>query len=342
MEYRQLGRSGVRVSKLCLGTMNFGGRTDEKTAIGIVHEALDAGINFIDAADVYAKGVSEEIVGKAIAQSGRRDEVVLATKAVARMGDGPNDRGASRYHLTRACEASLRRLKTDRIDLFYLHVVDMTTPVEEILNTLETLVRQGKSLYIGTSEWPVPLNMEALALSERGGLPRIVAEQPPYHLLDRSIENELVWTCMRHGIGLVTFSPLAGGFLSGKYRKGEKPPEDSRYEKVDSSRNKRFAPETLDVVEKLLVMAEAKGITLSELAHAWLMQRPGITAPIVGPRTVEHLKAALKACEVELSDEERTRIDEIVPPGSTLIDHYNALVYGRMCKAVNAGDPMRY
>jgi len=322
--------------------MNFGGRTDEKTAIGIVHEALDAGINFIDAADVYAKGVSEEIVGKAIAQSGRRDEVVLATKAVARMGDGPNDRGASRYHLTRACEASLRRLKTDRIDLFYLHVVDMTTPVEEILNTLETLVRQGKILYIGTSKWPVPLIMEALALSERGGLPRIVAEQPPYHLLDRSIENELVWTCMRHGIGLVTFSPLAGGFLSGKYRKGEKPPEGSRYEKVDSSRNKRFAPETLDVVEKLLVMAEAKGITLSELAHAWLMQRPGITAPIVGPRTVEHLKAALKACEVELSDEERTRIDEIVPPGSTLIDHYNALVYGRMCKAVNAGDPMCY
>ena len=184
--------------------------------------------------------------------------------------------------------------------------------------------------------------MEALALSERGGLPRIVAEQPPYHLLDRSIENELVWTCMRHGIGLVTFSPLAGGFLSGKYRKGEKPPEGNRYEKVDSSRNKRFAPETLDVVEKLLVMAEAKGITLSELAHAWLMQRPGITAPIVGPRTVEHLKAALKACEVELSDEERTRIDEIVPPGSTLIDHYNALVYGRMCKAVDAGDPMRY
>ncbi|MCD6336088.1 MAG: aldo/keto reductase [Candidatus Latescibacteria bacterium] len=342
MEYRQLGRSGVRVSKLCLGTMNFGGRTDEKTAIGIVHEALDAGINFIDAADVYAKGVSEEIVGKAIAQSGRRDEVVLATKAVARMGDGPNDWGASRYHLTRACEASLRRLKTDRIDLFYLHVVDMTTPVEEILNTLETLVRQGKILYIGTSKWPVPLIMEALALSERGGLPRIVAEQPPYHLLDRSIENELVWTCMRHGIGLVTFSPLAGGFLSGKYRKGEKPPEGSRYEKVDSSRNKRFAPETLDVVEKLLVMAEAKGITLSELAHAWLMQRPGITAPIVGPRTVEHLKAALKACEVELSDEERTRIDEIVPPGSTLIDHYNALVYGRMCKAVDAGDPMRY
>ena len=345
MEHIKIAGLPFDASRIALGTWAIGGwmwgGTDERDAIDTIHRALDLGINLIDTAPVYGFGQSEEIVGKAIAQSGRRDEVVLATKAVAHMGEGPNDWGASRYHLTRACEASLRRLRTDRIDLFYLHLVDMTTPVEEILDTLETLVRQGKILYIGTSKWPVPLIMEALAISERSGLPRIVAEQPPYHLLDRSIENELVWTCMRHGIGLVTFSPLAGGFLSGKYRKGEKPPEGSRYEKADS-RNKRFAPETLDVVEKLLTVAEAKGITLSELAHAWLMQRPGITAPITGPRTVEHLRAALKACEVKLSDEERTRIDEIVPPGSTLINHYNPLVYGRMCKAVNTGDPMRY
>ncbi|MCK5732872.1 MAG: aldo/keto reductase [Candidatus Latescibacteria bacterium] len=341
MEYRQLGRSGVRVSKLCLGTMNFGGRTDEKAANGIVHEALDAGINFVDAADVYAKGVSEEIVGKAIAQSGRRDEIVLATKAVAHMGDGPNDWGASRYHLMRACEDSLRRLRTDRIDLYYLHLVDMTTPVEEILDTLETLVRQGKILYIGTSKWPVPLIMEALAISDRGGLPRIVAEQPPYHLLDRGIENELAWACMRYGIGLVTFSPLAGGILSGKYRKGQKPPEGSRYEKAGPGHS-RFTPEALEVVEKLLPIAEEKGIALSELAYAWLLKRPGITAPIVGPRTVEHLRAALRACEVKLSDEERTRLDEIVPPGSAVVAHYNPLVRDRMCKAVQAGDPMKY
>ena len=341
MEYRQLGRSGVRVSKLCLGTMNFGGRTDEKAANGIVHEALDAGINFVDAADVYAKGVSEEIVGKAIAQSGRRDEIVLATKAVAHMGDGPNDWGASRYHLMRACEDSLRRLRTDRIDLYYLHLVDMTTPVEEILDTLETLVRQGKILYIGTSKWPVPLIMEALAISDRGGLPRIVAEQPPYHLLDRGIENELAWACMRYGIGLVTFSPLAGGILSGKYRKGQKPPEGSRYEKAGPGHS-RFTPEALEVVEKLLPIAEEKGIALSELAYAWLLKRPGITAPIVGPRTVEHLRAALRACEVTLSHEERIRIEEIVPPGSAVIAHYSPLVYGRMCTAVNTGDPMKF
>ncbi|RKY83865.1 aldo/keto reductase [candidate division KSB1 bacterium] len=341
MKYRQLGCSGVRVSELCLGTMNFGSRTDEKTSIAIVHEALDAGINFIDTADAYARGGSEEILGKAIAQSGRRDEIVLATKAVAHMGDGPNDWGASRYHLMRSCENSLHRLQTDRIDLFYLHLVDITTPMEEILDTLETLVRQGKILYIGTSKWPVTLIMEALALSERCGLPRIVAEQPPYHLLDRSIENELVWTCMRHGIGIVPFSPLAGGILSGKYRKGQKPPKGSRYEKPAPD-NKRFAPETMDVVEKLISLAEAKGITLSELAHAWLLQRPGITAPIIGPRTVGHLRSALKACEVQLSDEELGQIDEIVPSGSTLIDHYDLLVYGRMRKAVNDGNPMAY
>ena len=335
MEYRQLGRSGVRVSELCLGTMNFGLRADEKTSIEIVHEALDSGINFIDTADVYGHGISEEIVGKAIAQSGRRDEVVLATKAVAHMGDGPNDWGASRYHLTRSCEQSLRRLRTDRIDLYYLHVVDLTTPVEEILDTLETLVRQGKILYIGTSKWSVPLIMEALALSERYGLPRVVAEQPPYHLLDRGIENELVWTCMRHGIGIVSFSPLAGGILSGKYRKGLNPPQGSRYEKAGPD-NSRFTPAALNVVEKLLPIAEAEGITLSELVHAWLMQRPGITAPIVGPRTVEHLRSAVKACEVKLSDEALVQIDEIVPSGAAVIEHYGPLVYGRMRKAVNA------
>ena len=341
MEYRQLGRSGVRVSQLCLGTMNFGSRTDEKTSIKIVHEALDSGINFIDTADVYAKGESERILGKAIAQSGRRDEIVLATKAVAHMGDGPNDWGASRYHLMRACEASLRRLQTDRIDLYYLHIVDLTTPMEEILDTLETLVRQGKILYIGTSKWPVTLIMEALALSDRYGLPRVVVEQPPYNLLDRSIENELIWTCMRHGIGIVSFSPLAGGILSGKYRKGQKPPKGSRYQKAGPE-DKRLTPEALDAVERLLPIAKAKGITLSELAHAWLLQRPGITAPIVGPRTVEHLRSAIKACEVKLSDEELVRIDEIIPPGRAVSDYYDVNVYARMRRAVNAGDLMAY
>ncbi|HID94970.1 MAG TPA: aldo/keto reductase [Candidatus Latescibacteria bacterium] len=340
MEYRQLGRSGVRVSALCLGAMNFGSGTEEATSIRIIQEALDLGINFIDTADVYAKGLSEEIVGKAIAQSGRRDEVVLATKGVAHLGEGPNDWGASRYHLTRACEASLRRLRTDRIDLYYLHIVDLTTPMDEIFNTLETLVRQGKILYVGTSKWPVTLIMEALALSERYGMPRVTVEQPPYSLLDRSIENELIWTCMRHGIGIVPFSPLAGGILSGKYRKGQKPPKGSRYEKAGPD-DKRLTPEALDVVEKLGPIAEAKGISLSELAHAWLLQRPGITAPIIGPRTVEHLRSAIRACEVKLSEEELARIDEIVPPGSAVSDYYDVNVYARMRGAIEAGEVPR-
>jgi len=321
--------------------MNFGLRADEKTSIAIVHEALDSGINFIDTADVYGEGISEEIVGKAIAQSGRRDGIVLATKAVAHMGEGPNDWGASRYHLIRSCEHSLRRLRTDRMDLYYLHIVDLTTPVEEILDTLETLVRQGKILYIGTSKWPVPLLMEALALSTRYGLPRMVAEQPPYNLLDRGIENELVWTCMRHGIGIVSFSPLANGILSGKYRKGQKPPEGSRYEKVGPD-HRRLTPEALDTVEKLRPVAEAKGITLPELAHAWLLQRPGLTAPVIGPRTVEHLRAAVRACEVTLSEEELAQIDEIVPSGSAVSDFYDMNVYARMRRAVNAGDLTLY
>ncbi len=341
MEYRQLGRTGVRVSKMCLGAMNFGWRTDEETSIRIIHEALDAGINFIDTADVYGRGASEEIVGKALAESGRRGQVVLATKAVAHMGEGPNDWGASRYHLVRACEASLRRLRTDRIDLYYLHIVDLTTPIDEIFETLDILVRQGKVLYVGTSKWPVPLIMEALALSERSGFPRIVAEQPPYNILDRGIENELIWVGMRYGIAIVPWGPLAGGILSGKYKKGEKPPEGSRYEKVGPE-DKRLTPEALDAVEKLKAIAEAKGITLPELAHAWLLHRPGITAPIIGPRTPEHLRSALKACEVELSQEEMAQIDQIVPPGSAVSDFYDIHIYARMRKAAQAGDPMAF
>lgn len=339
MEYRQLGRTGVRVSKMCLGTMNFGERTDERTSIRIIHEALDSGINFIDTADVYGRGASEEIVGKAL--EGRRDKVVLATKAVARMGEGPNDWGASRYHLMRACEESLRRLRTDRIDLYYLHIVDLTTPMDEIFETLDVLVRQGKVLYVGTSKWPVPLIMEALCLSERCGFPRIVAEQPPYNILDRGIENELVWVGMRYGIAMVTWGPLAGGILSGKYRKGERPPQGSRYERA-GPHDRRLTPEALDVVEKLKPIAQEKGITLSELAHAWLLHRPGITAPIIGPRTPEHLRSALRACEVELTEEDMARIDGIVPPGRAVSDFYDENVYARMRRAAQAGDPNAY
>jgi aryl-alcohol dehydrogenase-like predicted oxidoreductase len=339
MEYRQLGRSGVRVSKLCLGTMNFGGRTDEEEAKRIIDEAIGSGVNFIDTADVYARGVAEEFVGRALEANGHRDDVVLATKGVATMGDGTNDRGASRYHLTRAVEASLRRLQTDRIDLYYLHITDIDTPMDEILDTLDILVRQGKILYVGTSKWPVPLIMEALWLADKHGWPRLVAEQPPYNLTDRRIELELVWTCLRHGIGIVPFGPLAGGVLSGIYRKGEKPPEGHRFHTLgQKDGHNRFTEKTIDLVEGLIPLAEAQGASLAEFSLAWLMQRPGITAPICGPRTVEHLRSAVNACEIELTEEELAKVDEVIPPGANVTNY--CTLYERMCRAVNKPEPL--
>jgi len=339
MEYRTLGRSGVRVSKLCVGTMSFGGRTDEEEAKRIVDEAIDSGINFIDCADVYARGVAEEFAGKALAENGHRDDVVLATKGVAGMGSGPNDHGASRYHLTRAVEASLRRLRTDRIDLYYLHITDIDTPMDEILDTLDVLVRQGKILYVGTSKWPVPLIMEALALSDKHGLPRLIAEQPPYNLTDRRIELELVWTCMRHGIGIVPFGPLAGGILSGVYRKGRKAPDGHHFHTLgQKDGHNRYTEQTMDLVEGLIPLAEARGVTLAEFSLAWLMQRPGITAPICGSRTVEHLRSSVSACDIELTAEELARVDEVIPPGGNVTNY--CTLYDRMCRAVNKPEPL--
>ena len=339
MEYRQLGRSGVRVSKLCLGTMNFAGRTDEAEGKRIVDEAIASGINFIDTADVYARGGSEQILGKALAENGHRDDVVLATKGVATMGKGPNDRGASRYHLARAVEASLRRLQTDRIDLYYLHITDIDTPVDETLDALDILVRQGKILYVGTSKWPVPLIMEALWLSDKHRLPRVVAEQPPYNLTDRRIELELVWTCLRHGIGICPFGPLAGGVLSGIYRKGQPAPEGHHFHTLGQrDGHNRYTERSLAVVEGLIPLAEARGVTLAELSLAWLMGRPGITAPICGPRTVEHLRSAVRACDLELTPEDLAAVDDVIPPGTNVTDY--CTLYDRMCRAVNKPEPL--
>jgi len=339
MEYRQLGRSGVRVSKLCLGTMNFAARTDEAEAKRIIDEAIGSGINFIDCADVYARGESEVYTGNALVANGHRDDVVLATKGVATMGDGPNDHGASRYHLVRAVEASLQRLRTDRIDLYYLHLTDISTPMDEILETLDILVKQGKILYVGTSKWPVPLIMEGLWLAEKHGWPRFVTEQPPYNLTDRRAEMELVWTCMRHGIGIVPFGPLAGGILSGIYRKGQPAPEGHRFKEVGQrDGHECYTEKSLDLVEALMPLAEARGVTLAEFSLAWLMQRPGITAPITGPRTVEHLRSSVKACEIELTEDELARVDEIIPPGTNVTKYFT--LYDRMCRAVNQGEPL--
>jgi aryl-alcohol dehydrogenase-like predicted oxidoreductase len=340
MDYVQLGRSGCRVSRFCLGTMNIRKPEHEQPWTQIIGEALDAGINFIDTANVYSRGVSETAVGNIITESGRRDDVVLATKAVAPMGDGPNDRGASRYHLTRTVEESLKRLKTDRIDLFYLHIVDITTPIDEILETLDTLVQQGKILYVGTSKWPPTLIMEGIAVSEARGLPRFVAEQPPYHILDRGVENELLWMAQRQGIGVCSWGPLAYGLLSGKYRKDEEMPDVGRWTNKNTEQSDRFTEEALDVVEALIPLAEERGISLAEFAHAWLLTRPGLTSVLIGPRTIEQLRSTLSSYDVELSADELAKVDELVPPGEFVSNFYDGNVYRRMRNSL--ADPSSY
>ena len=254
------------------------------------------------------------------------------------MGKGQNDHGASRYHLSRAVDASLKKLQTDRIDLYYLHVVDTTTPMDEVFGQLDVLVKQGKILYVGTSKWPVPLIMEGLMMHEKYGYPRIVAEQPPYQLCDRCIETQLVWTCMRHGIAIVTWGPLAYGILTGMYRKGKPIPEGHRFSEADLDTNARFNHTALDLVEKLIPIAESKGIDLPAMAHAWIQQRPGITCPIIGPRTLEHFHAALKTIDITFTKDDLDRIDEAIPPGGWVSNFYYDMAYGRLIKAINDPD----
>jgi aryl-alcohol dehydrogenase-like predicted oxidoreductase len=321
MEHRTLGRTGVRVSPLCLGAMMFGawGNRDHDDAIRIVHRALDAGINFIDTADVYARGESEEIVGKALA-GGRRDDVVLATKVHGTMGDDPNRRGNSRRWIMRAVEDSLRRLRTDRIDLYQIHRPEQDTDVEETLGALTDLVRQGKVRCIGSSTFPASQIVEAQWAAERRGLERFRCEQPPYSLLARAVEADVLPTCARHGMGVIPWSPLGGGWLSGRWRVGAEPPQSSRAERLP----RRFDlsipanQRKLEAVEAFARLAEEAGLTLIQLALAFVMRHPAVTAPIIGPRTMEHLESQLAALDVTLTDDVLDRIDAIVAPGVNL------------------------
>lgn len=326
MEYRSLGRTGVMVSPLCLGAMNFGGPTPEDESIRIIHRALDAGINFIDTANVYNAGESERIIGKALKENGKRDQVVLATKVHGRMGEGPNDQGNSRYHIMKACEDSLRRLQTDHIDLYQLHRPSLTIPQDETLRALDDLVRQGKVRYIGCSTFPAWMVMEAIAISERMGLARFVSEQPPYNLLDRRIENELIPLAQRYGLAILPWSPLAGGILAGRYAKGQPFPEDSRAGRHGGSGMfaDRITAKGLEVAEKLAGRARERGMTASQLALLWCKDQPGVTSPIIGPRTVAHLEELLPVLEMSLSDEDRVFCDELVHPGNAVSDFHNS------------------
>ncbi|MCL4829796.1 MAG: aldo/keto reductase [Caldilinea sp.] len=324
MNYRPLGRTGVLVSPLCLGAMNFGGPTDEAESIAIINRALDGGINFIDTANVYNAGESERIVGKALKENGRRDQVVLATKVYGKMGDGPNDQGVSRYHILKACEDSLRRLQTDHIDLYQLHRPPMTVPQDETLRAFDDLVRAGKVRYIGCSTFPAWKVMEALAISQQQNLARYISEQPPYNLLDRRIENELAPLAQQYGLALLPWSPLAGGILAGRYANKEQFPPGSRAERANEIFRNRITQRGLDVAIALGEMARERGLTSSQLGLLWVMDQPGVTSPIIGPRTMAHLEDAMPLLEMKLADEDRPRFDALVHPGTAVADFHNS------------------
>jgi aryl-alcohol dehydrogenase-like predicted oxidoreductase len=320
MTHRPFGRTGVQVSPLCLGAMMFGawGNPDHDESIRIIHRALDAGINFIDTADVYSRGESEEIVGKAL--QGRRDDVVLATKVHGSMGDDPNQFGNSRRWIVREVEASLKRLQTDYIDLYQIHRPEEDTDIDETLGALSDLVQAGKVRYIGSSTFPASQIVEAQWVARDRGRERFVCEQPPYSLLARGIEADVLPTCRRHGMAVIPWSPLAGGWLSGKWRKGQDAPQSSRAERMPARYdlsdpgNQR----KLDAADALARLADEAGLTLIQLALAWVINHPAVTSAIIGPRTMEQLESQVGADEVVLDAAILDRIDEIVPPGTTL------------------------
>lgn len=325
MEYRKLGRSGVLVSPLCLGTMNFGGSTDEAQSFAIMQKAVDGGVNFFDTANVYNKGESERITGKFLKDNNLRDRIVLATKVFSRVGDLPNDAGGTRYHIVRAVDDSLKRMQTDRIDLYQLHRPPMAYPQEETLRAFDDLIRAGKVLYIGCSTHPAWMVMEALAVSERNGLNRYISEQPPYNLLDRRIENELVPLCQKYDLAILPWSPLAMGVLAGRYPDTANFPEDSRASKWDSTFTKaRITQRGIDVGKAVGVMAQERGLTASQLSLLWTKDQPGITAPIIGPRTLAHLEDALGILDKALNDADRPLFDALVHPGTAVADFHNS------------------
>jgi aryl-alcohol dehydrogenase-like predicted oxidoreductase len=329
MEKRLLGRTGIRVSPLCLGCMMFGGRTGAEESYAIIDRSIDAGINFLDTANVYADGKSEEVTGEALKRNGHRHHIVLATKVHGNMHRDdlldPNQAGNSRRQIIEQCEASLRRLQTDYIDLYQIHRPQPECPIDETLRALDDLVRGGKVRYIGTSTYAAWQVIESLWVSKEYGLNRFVTEQPPYNLLDRRIERELLPALRTYGFGVIPWSPLAGGFLSGKYKREGQQPEgrfsDGTHFRASTLLGSRAAFDIVDALEK---HATERGCTISQLAVAWCMQQPGVTSPIIGPRTMEQLDDNLKSLEVRITADDLQRIDKVCPPGGMTIPFYEA------------------
>ena len=309
MQYRNLGSSGLKVSAIGLGTNQFGGKVDLETTKNIIAAALEAGVNFIDTADIYQECRSEENIGKALA--GKRSEALLATKVYGEVGEGPNDRGASRLHIMQGVEASLRRLQTDTIDLYQIHVWDEDTPIDETLRALDDLVHSGKVRYIGASNFSACQLVWSNALAELRGWNKFVSIQPHYHMFERGIEEELVPACQYFDIGILPYFPLAGGFLTGKYKQGKPAPEGSRGE--SSQYVQRYmTPENYVKVEKLTAFAQQREHSLNDLAHAWLLAQPQISSVISGATSIEHMQANAAAGEWQLTEEETSEISEIL------------------------------
>ena len=313
-DYRTLGRYGAKVSPLCLGTMMFGGQTNAKDSTAIMHKALDLGINFFDTADIYNAGESEVVVGKAIRD--RRDEVILATKGRQPMGDGPNDRGASRVHMMRALDQSLKRMGTDYVDLYYVHTPDYDTPVEETMRTLDDMVRSGRVHYIACSNVRAWRLCEALWTSDKLNLHAYACVQPLYNIVNRDIEVELLPLCQERGIGVVSYSPLARGILTGKYEPGKGYPADSRAARNDARMQQaELRDASIEIASQIANRCRSQGVAPSAFALAWCLANPIITSIILGPRTMEHFDDNLACLDVTVSDEDEAFINSLVPPG---------------------------
>ncbi len=318
MEYRPLGRTGVQVSTLCLGVMMFGGKTDQAEATRMVDRFLDAGGNFIDTADVYQRGVSEEMTGQALA-GGKRARVVLATKVHGAMDDTDrNMQGNHRRNIIQACDASLRRLGTDYIDLYQIHRPQSSVPIDETLRALDDLIHAGKVRYAGTSTYAAWQLMEAWMAAKDLGLNHFISEQPPYHLLDRRVERELIPFCQTYGVAVLPWSPLAGGKLTGKYRRGQAAPSNAR------EKPEEFSAETWRVLDGLEALCREKGCTMTAFTLAWVMARPGVTSPILGPTSVAQLDENLAANDVTITPEDQERVDALIAPGTHTEDYYRA------------------
>lgn len=327
MDYRSLGRSGLKVSSIALGTDNFANPTPESEVERIIDRALDAGVNLFDTSDMYAGGECESIIGRALKKNGRRNDVVLATKVHYPTGPGPNDSGNSRLHIMRACEASLKRLGVDHIDLYQLHRPSPDIPVEETISALTDLVRQGKVRYIGCSTHPAWKVMESLMMSELKGLERFISEQPPYNLLDRRIENELVPLCEAYGLGMIPWSPMAMGILAGRYADASNRPDNSRAVLRGGIYAERVTARGIEIGRQFVELARDHGISPAQLAILWVKEQPGITAPLIGPKTVEQLEHLLPVAGMSLSEDLRAACDQLNPPGSAVTDFHNSAAW---------------